>query len=279
MHQKRVAAIHDISCFGRCSLTVALPIISAAGIETAVIPTAVLSTHTGGFKGYTFRDLTDDILPVAKHWRDSGISVDAVYSGYLGSKEQVEIVKEATELIRADGAIIIVDPVMADWGRLYGGFEPDFPKEMRKLCAGADIITPNITEACFMLDIPYRPGPYDREFIETLLTGLSGISGGGIVLTGVWFDERRIGAACFENGVISYSFSDRIEASYHGTGDVFASVLTAAIMNGRKLCEAADIAVRFTYDCIKYTYKNYPDIRYGVNFESQIPVLIKYLGE
>ena len=145
--QKRVAAIHDISCFGRCSLTVALPIISAAGIETAVIPTALLSTHTGGFKNYVFKDLTENILPIAKHWESEKIKSDTVYTGYLGSKEQVEIVKEAQKIIRKESSLLIVDPVMADFGRLYGGFDSDFPEFMKKLCLIADVITPNITEA------------------------------------------------------------------------------------------------------------------------------------
>lgn len=278
MQQKRVAAIHDISCFGRCSLTVALPIISAAGIETAAIPTAVLSTHTGGFTGYTFHDLTEEILPIARHWSKSAIRVDAVYSGYLGSKEQVEIVKEAIGLIKAENALVIVDPVMADWGRLYGGFDTAFPQEMRKLCAKADIITPNITEACFMLDIPYKDGPYDKQYIEALLHGLAEINGGGVVLTGVWFKQDEIGAACCENGKISYIFSPRINACYHGTGDVFASTLTAALVRGNSLERAAETAVRFTYDCIKHTNTAYPEINYGVAFETQIPRLIEYLN-
>ena len=157
--QKRVAAIHDISCFGKCSLTVALPIISAAGIECAGIPTAVLSTHTGGFSGYTFRDLTDDIMPVASHWKKEGLTFDAVYTGYLGSVEQIDLVCKAVDTFGTDNTLLIVDPVMADHGRLYAGFPESFPKEMVRLCAKADIITPNITEAAFMTGIRYmEPG-------------------------------------------------------------------------------------------------------------------------
>lgn len=277
MMQKRIAAIHDISCFGKCSLTVALPLISATGIEVAAIPTAILSTHTGGFSGYTFRDLTDDILPVAQHWQKQGIAVDAVYTGYLGSKEQVEIVRDCIDLIKKDGAPIIVDPVMADHGRLYGGFPDDFPKEMRKLCQHADIITPNITEAVFMLGLPYKEGPYDEQYITEILEGLSKITNSKIVLTGVWFDERRVGAACYDNGKTDYAFSERIEKSYHGTGDVFASTLVAAIMNGRSLKAATEIAVNFTFNCIKRTYRDHPEMNYSVNFEAEIPSLIKFL--
>lgn len=277
MQQKRIAAIHDISCFGKCSLTVALPLISATGIETAVIPTAVLSTHTGGFQGFTFRDLTEDILPTAEHWKSSGIAVDAVYTGYLGSKEQIDIVKKAVKLILRDNGLIFVDPVMADHGRLYKGFDEDFPKKMLELCRIADIITPNITEAAFMLGIPYKEGPYTKEYIENILLSLSKFTNAKIVLTGVWFDERRIGAACLDNGRIDYAFSEHINTTFHGTGDVFASTLVAALMNKKELKDALQIAVSFTYACIKRTFEQQPGVNYGVNFEAEIPSLIKYL--
>lgn len=275
--QKRVAAIHDISCFGKCSLTVALPLLSAAGLETAVIPTAVLSTHTGGFQGYTFRDLTDDILPVARHWKQSGISFDAIYTGYLGSKRQIELVARAISLIRRPDSLIMVDPVMADHGKLYGGFPPDFPQEMRKLCCVADVITPNITEASMMLGIPYKEGPYSQEYIEKIIKGLANMTDAKIVLTGVYFDDKRIGAASYENGNIEYAFSERIPSFYHGTGDVFACALLSAIMNGRGLKAAAQIAVNFTYSCIKRTAAEHPEMKYGVAFEQEISNLLKFL--
>ncbi len=278
MNQKRVAAIHDISCFGKCSLTVALPIISAAGIETAVIPTAVLSTHTGGFSGFTFRDLTEDILPVANHWKKENISVDCVYTGYLGSKEQIGIVKEAIEIVKRKGGITVVDTVMADNGKLYGGFPEDFPNEMKKLCEVADIITPNITEAAFMLNIPYKQGPYDKQYIEEILKGLSEITNGKIVLTGVYFDNEKIGAATYENGKTTYLFSNIVDAAYHGTGDIFTSAVVCGILNGKSLNESTQIACDFTAGCIKRTKENHPDMKYGVNFEAEIPTLIKYLG-
>lgn len=277
MAQKRVAAIHDISCFGKCSLTVALPIISAAGIETAVIPTAVLSTHTGGFTGYTVRDLSEDIVPVARHWKSENITVDAVYTGYLCSKQQIYLVLEAARLISREDTLLITDPVMADNGKLYKGFDSDYPKYMTELCANADIITPNITEAALMLGIKYREGPYTEDFINSLLEGLYLKTHAKIVLTGVYYDNRRIGAAVYDGEKKEYVFSERINASYHGTGDVFASTLTAALLNGRSLKAAAQIAVNFTCACIKRTAENDTDMRYGVNFESQIPNLIKYL--
>lgn len=277
MTQKRVAAIHDISCFGKCSITVALPIISAAGVETAVLPTAVLSTHTGGFTGYTLRDLSDDILPVARHWHSEGITVDAVYTGYLCSKRQIDLVAKAAELISRDETLLITDPVMADNGKLYKGFADDFPTDMLRLCQKADIITPNITEAALMLGVDYKEAPYTEDYIKTLISGLYAKTNSKIVLTGVAFDERKIGAAVYDGEELDYIFSDRLPAMYHGTGDVFTSALTAAIMNGRSLKASAQIAVNFTCGCIKYTMDNDRDMRYGVNFESQIPNLIKYL--
>ncbi len=277
-NQKRVAAIHDISCFGKCSLTVALPMISAMGIETSVIPTAILSTHTGGFSGYTFNDLTNDILPVANHWKKEGIEVDAVYTGYLGSKEQVAIVKEAIDIIKAKDGITVVDPVMADHGKLYGGFPDDFPMEMKKLCAVADIITPNITEATLMLGMEYKEAPHTKEYIEEIIKKLSGFTKAKIVLTGVCFDKENIGAATYENGKIQYCFSKKVDAAYHGTGDVFTSTMLGAILNGKALKEATQIACDFTASCIKRTKEKHPNMKYAVNFEAEIPSLIKRLG-
>lgn len=275
--QKRVAAIHDISCFGKCSLTVALPIISAAGIECAGIPTAVLSTHTGGFSGYTFRDLTDDIMPVASHWKKEGLTFDAVYTGYLGSVEQIDLVCKAVDTFGTDNTLLIVDPVMADHGRLYAGFPESFPKEMVRLCAKADIITPNITEAAFMTDLPYMEAPHSKEYIESLLTGLRKFASGKIVLTGVCFKAGEIGAACMEDEKIEYIFTPHVDAAYHGTGDIFTSTLTCGVLMGKALPEAALVAAKFTAGCIKITKEEYPQMKYGVNFESQIPNLLKLL--
>lgn len=277
MAQKRAAAIHDISCFGRCSLTVALPILSAAGVETAIIPTAVLSTHTGGFKDYTVRDLSEEIVPIARHWKSENITVDAVYTGYLCSKYQIYLAVEAARLISRERTLFICDPVMADNGRLYSGFDEDYPKYMLKLCAEADIITPNITEAALMLGVKYREGPYTEDYINALLEGMYLKTHSKIVLTGVYFDERKIGAAVYDGESKAYVFADKLNAAYHGTGDIFASTLTAALLNDRSLKAAAQIAANFTCGCIRKTMESGTDMRYGVNFESQIPNLIKYL--
>ena len=171
--QKRVLAVHDISGVGRCSLTVALPIISAAGVECSVLPTAVLSTHTGGFTGYTCRDLTDDLLPMARHWSSLGERFDAIYMGYLGSFAQMDMMREVFSILAEKDTLIAVDPVMGDNGKLYAAFDMTFPPAMRELCTHADLIKPNMTEAALLLGEEYRPGPYTREYVEGLLTRLA----------------------------------------------------------------------------------------------------------
>ncbi len=278
--QKRVAAVHDISCFGRCSLTVALPIISAAGIECAVVPTAVLSTHTGGIDGYTFHDLTDEIMPITRHWKQLDLQFDAIYTGYLGSFEQLDIVSSLFDLLGSADTLKVVDPVMADNGVLYKSFSSDFPMGMRQLCAKADIIIPNITEAVFMLDEPYQEGPYTKEYIESLLKRLSDIGPKQIVLTGVHFDDEQLGAVAYdsETGKVGYSFANWIEGYYHGTGDVFGSALVAALLRGCDLAEATDEAVRFTVGSIGRTKAAGTDIRFGVNFESGLGELATRLN-
>lgn len=276
--QTRVLAIHDISCIGKCSITAALPILSAAGIETAVLPTAILSTHTGGFTGYTFRDLTDDIMPIINHWEKEKIDFDAVYTGYLGSFEQINIMKKIFSLYKAKGALIAVDPVMGDNGRLYSAFDESFPRGMRELCAYADIITPNITEALLMLGEPYKEGPYEREYIERMIKKLSDMcEGKKTVLTGVYFDERKLGAATYDGCTdkVEYSFAEKIEGMYHGTGDVFASAFLASLLNGNSMKKSADTAVSFVTEAIKQTLRIKQDRYYGVNFEAAIPSLLK----
>ncbi len=277
MSQKRVVAVHDISCFGKCSLTVALPILSACGIECAVIPTAVLSTHTGGFTGFTFRDLTEDILPVASHWRKEGITADVFYTGYLGSAKQTEIVGRTIEMLRTEESKIVVDPAMADFGRLYTGFEEDFPLAMLSLCQKADIIVPNITEACLLTGMDYKEGPYTEEYIESLIKRTADVTGADVVMTGVYFDENRIGAAIYEKGELRYALTRRVPVFFHGTGDVFASAMTGALLNDRSLQAAVQIAANFTKECIEKTLVENPEREYGVNFESALPDLYKVL--
>jgi pyridoxine kinase len=277
---KRVAAIHDISGFGKCSLTVALPIISAAGIETSVLPTAVLSTHTGGFTGFTYRDLTEDIQPITDHWKSLGIGFDAIYTGFLGSFEQLDLISRFFDAFKTPNNLILVDPVMADNGELYKIFTPEFAAGMSRLCRKADIIVPNLTEAALLLGEPYNPGPHDEKYISELLKRLCALGAKQVVLTGVCFNEKELGAAAYDaaTGEIAFSFENRVPGYYHGTGDVFGSALLAAVMNGFSLGEATGIAVRFTTSAIRKTAAAGTDIRFGVNFEQTIPEFLKDLG-
>jgi pyridoxine kinase len=280
MNQKRVAAIHDISCFGRCSLTVALPILSAAGIETSVIPTAVLSTHTGGFEGYTFRDLTEDILPVAQHWRSLGLHFDAIYTGFLGSFEQLDIVSKVIDGLKDADTLVLVDPVMADNGALYALFPESFPRGMRVLCTKADVIVPNITEAALLTGQPYREGPYEPAYIEGLLSRLVELGAGCVVLTGVYFDDIGLGAAVADaSGCVQYAMAERVPGFYHGTGDVFGSALLAGLLTEHSLADSARIAAEFTAGSIRRTRDAGTDVRFGVNFEAGLAELAMRLGE
>lgn len=277
--QKRVVAIHDISCVGKCSLTVALPILSAAGLEASVLPTAVLSTHTGGFSGFTYRDLTSDILPIVEHWKKLNLRVDALYTGYLGSFEQIELVSGIFDTFRREDMLILVDPVMGDHGELYATFTKEYSKGMARLCAGADIIVPNLTEAALLLERPYVSTGYDEKYIEDMLVQLSELGPKKVVLSGVSFAKGEVGAASYDHvtGEFGYFFAEEIEGRYHGTGDIFASVLLAAVLREKTLSQAIEIAVSFTVECIQRTKKAGTDVRFGVEFETVIPSLIQKL--
>ncbi|MCL2507940.1 MAG: pyridoxamine kinase [Oscillospiraceae bacterium] len=268
--QKRVAAIHDISGLGKCSLTVALPIISAAGIETAIMPTAVLSTHTGGFTGYTCRDLTSDLAAFTDHWKSLGVRFDAIYSGYLGSPEQIDIVKRFISTFRDERCTVVVDPAMADEGEMYALFDMDFAKAMTSLCAEADIILPNMTEAAFLLGREYKEKPYTREYIEELLKALSNLGPSKTVLTGVSFERGVIGASVYDRDMdeFFYAPSNRIPGYYPGAGDIFASAFVASYLSDRTLYESARIAADFVSKSVARTQKAKTDPRFGVNFEA-----------
>ena len=276
---KRIVSIQDISCFGKCSMTVALPIISAMGIETCVIPTAVLSTHTGGFTGYTYRDLTNDIPDIAKHWKEIDLKFDAVSTGYLGSFEQIKIVSDFFDEFKTDDNLIIVDPVMGDKGKFYAGFTDDFAKEMKKLCKKADVILPNLTEASLLLGEDYIESGYDEEYIKNLLIHLSSLGSKIVILTGVSFNEHSQGVMSYnsETGEFSSYFSDNIPGYYHSTGDVFSSTLSGALALGFDMGKSVKIAVDFTVDCIKHTIGHEKEHWYGVRFEECIPDLIEMI--
>ena len=273
--QKKIAAIHDISGFGRCSLTVVLPILSAAGHNCAVLPTAVLSTHTGGLGDFTYRDLTGDIKAFAKHWQNLGLAFDAMYSGFLGSGLQVDILKEVFKMF--GDCTILVDPVMADNGSLYKTFHRSFPKKMAELCLVANIITPNITEAALLTGIPYSPGPYTKEQVDTKLHKLADIFGKDkqYVITGVHFNDEEIGAAAFKEGKTFYYMGERTPQFYPGTGDIFASVLLGALLNGADLFESCAASVNFTAACAKRTFASSQDPRFGVLFELELEQIVK----
>ncbi len=269
MTHERILAIHDISCVGRCSLTVALPIISAAGLECSCLPTAVLSTHTGGFKGFTYRDLTEDMIPIEDHWKTLDLKFDAFYSGFLGSFEQIDIVSKLFDELSHDGTTIYVDPVMADGGKLYAVFGPDFPAGMRKLCEKADVIMPNLTELCLMLGLEWKPGPYTHEYIDEMLEHARAFGVGRVVLTGVSYEKGKLGAVYkdFETGETGEVMRSEIPGYYHGTGDVFGSALVGACESGLPLDKAVEAAIDLTVGSIIRTYDSKEDIRYGVNFE------------
>lgn len=275
MKQKRVLAVHDLSCVGRCSLTVALPILSAAGLEASALPTAVLSTHTGGFTGMTFRDLTQDLPAIFAHWKTLDLAFDAIYTGYLGSAEQVALVEQLFDAFRGEQTKIIVDPVMGDHGKLYPGMSEKMPQLMKTLCQKADVIVPNQTEAALMLGRPYLETP-DKAEVDDLMQALREMTQASVVLTGISPEEGKLGAAVYdrETGQTACPAAPHMPGSYHGTGDVYASALTGAYLAGKTLVQAAQIAADFTQQSIVETLPLGLETRYGVCFERALPQLL-----
>ena len=270
MSYKRILTIQDISCVGQCSLTVALPILSACGVETAILPSAVLSTHTAGFTGYTFRDLTGDMPAISDHWKKEQIQFEAIYTGYLGSREQISYIRKMFQELKTATGITVVDPAMADNGKLYPGFDDAYVEAMVALCADADYVVPNITEACFLTGMEIKT-QYDRSYIDALLTALTEKGMSNVVLTGVSYAEGRTGVVVYEKGVYNYYEHEKLPNSCHGTGDIYASALVGAMMRGKTAVQAAKIAADYTVDCIKETAK-LDNHWYGAAFE---PVLYK----
>jgi len=280
MSYQRILSIQDISCVGQCSLTVALPILSACGTECAILPGAVLSTHTGGFTGYTFRDLTDDFDPIIAHWQKENIGFDALYTGYLGSARQVDGALTVAQKLLNPGAPVIVDPAMADNGKLYYGFDQAFVNEMKRLVAASDVVLPNLTEASFLTGIEYRESGYDEAYILDQCRALCAIGAKTVVLTGTSFEAGKLGVTVYESktGKASYYFHERLPGGSHGTGDVYASAFVGALMQQKSLFDAARIAADYTLSCIRYT-KEDPDHWYGVKFEPLLPELIEKIRE
>ena len=271
---KKLLTIQDISCFGQCSLTVALPVISACGIETVILPSAVLSTHTAGFKNYTFRDLTDDMPAIEQSWHDNNLKFDAFYTGYV-CENQIQPILNIMQNCAAEGAVRIVDPVMADHGKLYPGFNDDFPQKMAKLCNGADYLLPNLTEAAFLVGEDCRLEGYDKAYIEDMIKKLHALGAKNVILTGVSFDDKHLGCAVSDGNKIEYDFNEKLTRSSHGTGDLFASVFAGALMRGKTALQAAAIAADIVCLAIPAT----PDEHwYGVCFEKVIPDIVRLLN-
>ena len=275
MDYKKILTIQDISCLGQCSLTVALPILSACGIETCVLPSAVLSTHTAGFSGYTFRDLTDDMPAIRSHWVKEGIRFSAIYTGYLGSTRQIDYVADIFADTAAEDCVKIVDPAMADNGALYPGFDAAYVEAMKGLCAKADYVIPNITEACFLTGAPYQT-EYDRAYIDLLLQKLTAMGCKNVILTGVSYAAGKTGIVVLEHGEYAYYEHEKLPNSCHGTGDIYASAFVGALVRGKSAFDAAAIAANYTMDCIRCT-ASLDNHWYGAAFEPVLGNLIQAL--
>lgn len=276
---KRILTIQDISCFGKCSLTVALPLLSSMGIETVILPTAVLSTHTL-FKGFTCKDLSDQLKPITDHWKQEGITFDAIYTGYLGTEEEIDTVIDIINTFRNENTLVFVDPAMGDNGKLYPAFNEHYAKKNADLCAVADIADPNITEASYLTGLPYKE-TYSEDYVKELLKALAAIGTKTPILTGVSLGEGKTGAMGYDsekNEFFNYQ-NDRVPAAYHGTGDIFSSVLAGAFVLGIDRTDALRIAADYTALTIAETQKNPENPWYGVDFEATIPVLVDDLKQ
>lgn len=273
MSYKRVLTVQDISCIGQCSLTVALPILSVCGHETVVLPSAVLSSHTGGFHGNTFRDLTEDFPDIRKHWCREGIFFDAIYTGYLGSEKQIDYVRELIRTTKKSGAPVIVDPAMADNGKLYSGFTPAYVGHMEQLCVEADYLLPNITEACLLTGMDYR-ADFGADIDDLLDALFKQFPKATVILTGIGFHKGETGVFICKGNEKQYYAHRKIAGSCHGTGDIFASAFTGTLLRGMSPLEAASVAADFVTECIRETAGD-ENHWYGAKFEPALPKLVK----
>ena len=249
---KKILTIQDISCYGNCSTTVALPILARYGIETAILPSAILSTHTAGFKDFTFLDLTDEMPKIIDHWKKEGIEFDAIYTGYIGNPKQFGIILDAKAKLLKEGGLFIVDPAMADHGKLYPGFDEETIIGMRELVSVADYILPNITEACFLTRNDFEE-IQDDNYINGLLADLYQLGAKNIILTSVSDDEDSIGVVAYDGLTKTTIMKQKEERNYHGTGDIFSSLVIPNILNDMPIRENLDKATDFIIDAIDIT--------------------------
>lgn len=272
----KVAAIHSMAGFGRCSMTVIIPVLSTMGIQVCPLPTAILSTHSGGFGDMAFTDLTAGMDAYATHWHEIGLTFDAIYSGFLGSARQIEIVGRFIEgFRRGPDQLIVVDPVMADGGKLYRTYTPEMRHMMGQLAARATIITPNLTEAYFLLNEPYRDRPMAAPEIRSMLSRLADLGPETVVVKSVRTEDGRHANVAFSrrgNEFCQVPF-ERIPVNYPGTGDVFASVLVGALLNGNRLADGIAKATAFLSEAVRITRQAGTPEREGVLIEKVLPSL------
>lgn len=270
MPTPRVAAVHDLSGFGRCSLSIVMPTLSAMGVQCCPLPTAFLSTHTGGFTGNTFLDLTNQMAPVTEHWSREGVTFDAVYTGFMGSREQMTLTEEFIRAFKTEKNLVVIDPVMGDHGKPYRTYTPEMCSAMTELAAHADVLTPNRTEAAILLGVPYEVVSLNTEdACREWVRRLSDDGRRSVVLTGVSLAPDSVGAVCFDRDTrkISFVSAKKVDEQFHGTGDLFASVLTGALVRGKTLCDAAQMASDFvSITAARTAGQNIPK-REGVDFE------------
>ncbi|MCL1828234.1 MAG: pyridoxamine kinase [Oscillospiraceae bacterium] len=274
---KRIAAVHDLSGLGKCSLTVALPVISAAGVECSCLPTALLSTHTGEFKNFVIRDLSDDMLPIAEHWCSEGAKFDGIYSGYLASPRQGKLLEGVIAGLSDKDTLVIVDPVMADNGKYYHNFDHSMCLAFRRLCAVADVITPNVTEAAFLTGIDFKTPPHGKDYISALLDGLSRFGPKTIAVTGVRFSPGEVGiaAADLQSGKAYCVMRPVQPGVFYGTGDLFASSFAALSVRGAELRDALHISARLVSNAVERSMLRNTPRRFGVDFEGALPGYIR----
>jgi len=276
--QKRILAVHDISCIGRCSLTVALPMLSAAGIETSILPTSILSNHTGGFPSYTYRDLLEDVDPIIDQWKSLNLCFDGIFTGWLGTHLHIRKMHRLLDVFSENHPRVMIDPVMGDNGKLYATLDEDYVREMRAFCSRAQLLLPNMTEAALLTGMDYPAGDYSEQYACDMLKRIIDTGCETVVLTGVCFAPDRIGAAAMgRDGKIFYHDAPFVPGCWHGAGDVFASALLAADMRGLSLESSLKFAVDFTARCIRRTLEARTDERLGLQFEPELGFLANTL--